>query len=149
MKRIDSKQEGAILIWALVLLLILTILSTTSFQEATMEERMAASQAQHTVAFMSAENAIEELLNNTSNLSAAAMSSVAITVEPDFDSAATIDAEAQVEMTRLSNSSNSSLQYNLFNFNIVGTGRLQRSDGSIVAETTINHGVQWLKPVAN
>ena len=52
------RQQGTVLIIALVLLLVLTILGTAGLQDTTMEERMAGNFLDHRIAFDAAETAL-------------------------------------------------------------------------------------------
>ncbi len=146
-----AKQEGAILITTLIILLLLTALATSSFQSSTMQEKMAAASAQHSVAFQTAESAVEEVLNNSANFATASLSSTTLDIAPQFNTDNSITAEATIRQRGRTNTSGgfSIVQgsgFVAYVFEVTGRGRIQRSDSTIVSESNVAQGIQWTAP---
>lgn len=56
----DGRQRGAVLIFCLVFLLVLTLMGVSSMESAILEERMAGNMQDHNAAFQAAESALTE-----------------------------------------------------------------------------------------
>lgn len=69
MNRFHSRQEGAALITALVLLIVLTMLGLSSMSTNTMEERMAANSQEMNRAFQAAESGVGLAFTNADSFS--------------------------------------------------------------------------------
>lgn len=72
--RLQARQQGATLVIALIILLLMTIIGTVAMQGTTLEERMAGNTRDMNLAFQASEAALragEGWLNSTANLAAA------------------------------------------------------------------------------
>ncbi len=76
MTTIPSKQSGAVLAIALILLLVITLVGVSTLQTTGLEEQMAANVQFKNLAFQSSETAIEEALDDTQFLSDAYTASI-------------------------------------------------------------------------
>lgn len=64
----QSRQQGVVLVVALILLLILTLLGLASVQSTSLQEKMAGNQRQHQLAFEAAEAALRQGENSLAGL---------------------------------------------------------------------------------
>ncbi|MCF6354527.1 MAG: PilX N-terminal domain-containing pilus assembly protein [Candidatus Polarisedimenticolaceae bacterium] len=145
-----AKQEGAILITTLIILLLLTVLATSSFQSSTMQERMAAASAQHSIAFQTAESAVEDILNNGANFANATLTSDTLDITPEFTPTASATASGTIRQRGLTNiQSGYSIVQNggfvAYVFEVTGRGRMQRGS-TVVSESNVAQGIQWVAP---
>ncbi len=151
MKNPISNQDGAILIVTLIILMLLTALATSSFQSSTMQEKMAAASGQRSIAFQTAESAVEDVLNNTANFTAITVLPEGTTQDltPTFTTDSKVGANASITQKGKTVAKGSSIVqgsgFVSYVFEVTGHGQMQRGT-TAVSEADVIQGVQWTAP---
>jgi len=81
---IPAKQNGAVLVMSMLMLLIMTMIGVTTMNTATMEEKMSANSMNSNISLQASESAVDAALNDTNNLVLALNSSTAIAISVDL-----------------------------------------------------------------
>ncbi len=147
-------QQGAVLIIALVMLLVLTILAVSSMNNARMQEKMSTSSVFHLVTFQLAESAVDEVLNDTDNFAKAFDATVNATAQiesadwnygDNYGSSASADYIGQTPVTGFSIGGDGVVAHH---FRITGSGSLNVAGDTskIVASSSVEQGVSWIGP---
>ncbi len=146
------KQEGAVLITALVFLVILTILAVTSMSTNTLEEKMAANSQETNRAFQAAETGVEIAMNDEAAFRTSNTKALDGTAGDPYDKTltgiGTYGAEADynavyLQRTRPPRGSKWDSSFAIYHFDVSATGRTVSG-----AKTTIHSGAFQVGPDA-
>ena len=100
----STKQRGAALLVAMVMIFMLSIMGISSMRGSSLERRMASNSVQSAAAFQSAESLTDKALNNTRNLEVAWKAQGSAYKIPDIDLKNTFVSEQAVTAEYVGNS---------------------------------------------
>lgn len=143
-----DRQNGAALFAALIILLVITVMATSSISVTSLEQTMAMNTQAENMAFQASESAINAALDNDSLLLQAINSSPGSWPTLDVDlNDANITSTAEIKHMGTGNASGFSLgleagMFGAYRFEIVGTG----SVGSMNVQSETTQGLYKVAP---
>ncbi len=136
-----NKQQGAVLVTSLVILLILTIIGVSSLKTTNQQQKMAIGVQESQRAFEAAESGLIKIYNNVSAFSLLS----AFTQNYNFGSYATAEVQTQFEGSSMppEGSGYSAVEFRAAHFNSTSKGKGATSTG---AEAIVHQGAYQITP---
>ncbi len=145
-RQVPNRQEGTVLVVAMLMLLVMTLIGVTTMRTATLEEKMSANSMNTSISLQASESAVDAALKDTNNLVTALNSGTAVTINVNLGTS-TVTAKADITYKGNTIAPGFSFganqgTFSTYQFEAMGTGEVPAANAKVVT----GHGVYRVGP---